>query len=174
MTQDDLIMAFFPCIRFENQINISLRGQAHGMENWTDKQKVENCMRIQNEVNEFYQLVSKLFLLCEEKGLRMILENPYSKEHYLQRYWCIQPSIIDMDRTERGDYFVKPTQFWFFNCAPEQNVIFEVISINALGVGEDRLSKAHCNKIGKDVSIKTARSMIHPHYANRFIREFIL
>ena len=177
ISPDDLIMAFFPCVRFENQIMLSFRGQAYQMKGWDDKRKIENCMNLQSELTEMYSLVNKLFLICIEKGLKLIMENPYSEEHYLRRYWCIEPKIIDKDRRDRGDYYKKPTQYWFLNCEPKCNLIFEVMNYNAIeNIGKDawkERKKEQWSKTGaKD--IKTARSMIHPDYANRFIREFIL
>lgn len=35
------------------------------------------------------------------------------------------------------------------------------------------IKKEHCVKVGAD-NVKTARSMIHPQYADRFIRQYIL
>ena len=179
ISQDDLIFAFFPCVRFENQIMLHFRGQSNGMQKWSRQQKMSNCMKLQSEVTEMYELVNKLFIICLDRGLRLILENPYSEEHYLRRYWCYQPSIIDKDRRERGDYFKKPTQYWFLNCEPSNNFIFEpvannaIVSTNMTGDSWKDRRKSDYDKTGaKD--IKTARSMIHPDYANRFIREYIL
>ena len=179
ISQDDLIFAFFPCVRFENQIMLHFRGQSNGIQKWSWQQKMSNCMKLQSEVTEMYELVNKLFIICLDRGLRLILENPYSEEHYLRRYWCYQPSIIDKDRRERGDYFKKPTQYWFLNCEPSNNFIFEpvannaIVSTNMTGDSWKDRRKSDYDKTGaKD--IKTARSMIHPDYANRFIREYIL
>lgn len=176
---DDLIFAFFPCVRFENQILLHFRGQSNGMQKWSWQQKMSNCMKLQSELTELYELVNKLFIICLDRGLRLILENPYSEEHYLRRYWCYQPSIIDKDRRERGDYFKKPTQYWFLNCEPSNKSIFEpvannaIVSTNMTGDSWRDRRKSDYDKTGaKD--IKTARSMIHPDYANRFIREYIL
>lgn len=102
ITKDDLIMAFFPCTRFESQILLNMRGENYGMKNWTLKQKMQNCMKLQNEITEMYQLINMLFIICIDRGLRLIVENPYSKEHYLRRYWCCKPTIIDSDRRTRG------------------------------------------------------------------------
>lgn len=107
------------------------------------------------------------------------MENPYSEEHFLRRYWCIEPSIIDRDRRLNGDYSKKPTQFWFLNCKPEQNVLFEAIpdnSILPLDKGYGRwasMRKADYEKMGSP-NDEIARSMIHPDYADRFIRQYIL
>lgn len=175
INQDDLIFAFFPCIRFEDQIILSFRGQQHGLESWTEKQKMLNCMKLQRELTELYNLINKLFIICMDRNLKLILENPYSEQHYLRRYWCILPAIIDTDRRERGDYFKKPTQYWFVNCQPKHNLIFEALNYNAIDCKDAirKMNKSNYEKTGAK-NCKIARSMIHPDYANRFIREYIL
>lgn len=175
-SKDDLIIAFFPCIRFENQIMLFFRGQASQMKHWSLMQKMENCMKLQDELTEMYELVNKLFIICIRKGLRLIVENPYSEEHYLRRYWCYPPAIIDRDRRRRGDYYCKPTQYWFVNCEPSNNFIFEVQPSNAIQAKDAIrfMNKEDMAACGITADKKTARSMIHPDYANRFIREFIL
>ena len=105
ISEDDLILAFFPCVRFENQIMLAFRGQSHGMEKWSLRQKMEHDMKLLSEVKYMYDLVNKMFIVCMEKGLKLVMENPYSEEHFLRRYWCFPPSIIDRDRRMNGDYF---------------------------------------------------------------------
>lgn len=175
ISQDDLIFAFFPCVRFENQIMLHFRGQSHGMEKWSWQKKMRNCLRLQNELTEMYELVNKLFIICFNRGLKLILENPYSEQHYLRRYWCYKPRIIDTDRRERGDYYKKPTQYWFVNCEPKYNSILEPINYNAVDCKNaiSMMKKETYSKTGAK-NLKVARSMIHPDYANRFIREYIL
>ncbi len=175
IAQDDLIIAFFPCVRFEDQILLNFRGENANMKNWSNEQKMEYDLKLQSELSENYALVNKMFLLCMKKGLRLIMENPYSAQHYLTRYWCLKPLLIDSDRRERGDYYKKPTQYWFLNCEPEFNFIFEVINYNAIDCKHaiKKMTKEHYEKMGAK-NRKAARSMIHPDYANRFIREFIL
>jgi hypothetical protein len=175
--KNDLVMAFFPCIRFENQVMLFFRGQAKQMKKWSLERKMENCMTLQNELTDMYELVNKLFIICIRKDLKLIVENPYSEEHYLRRYWCLLPSIIDRDRRQRGDYYKKPTQYWFLNCSPQNNFIFEAQTVNALQVKDaNRVISAGTweKETGIKCSQKVARSMIHPDYANRFIREYIL
>lgn len=175
ITKDDLIIAFFPCIRFENQILLNMRGQNYGMKNWSLKEKMTNCMKLQKEITEMYELVNMLFIICIDRGLKLIVENPYSEQHYLRRYWCCKPTIIDTDRRDRGDYYKKPTQYWFINCEPSFNFIFEAINYNAIDCKDAirRMKKEHYEHAGAK-NCKVARSMIHPDYANRFIREYIL
>lgn len=159
--QEDMIIAFFPCVRFEDQIQMAFRGTQFQMKNWTDEQKLENDLKLHRELSELYELVTKLVIVCIRKNIPLIIENPYSTTHYLTKYWAIPSKIIDKDRTTRGDYYKKPTQYWFINCEPKQNMVFEAYTVN------QRKNIEH-------TSSKTERSLIAPQYANRFIREFIL
>lgn len=173
MTEDDLIIAFFPCTRFEAQILLSFRGEQFQDKNMSDVDKLERDIELHKELSTNYELITKLALIVYQKNLRMIFENPYSTQHYLTRYWCLKPMVIDSDRTERGDYFVKPTQYWFINCAPQFNFIFEIVNDNSIeSLWKTRNGDSY-KKTGATNKV-TARSMIHPDYANRFIREFIL
>ena len=172
---DDLIFAFFPCIRFENQIMLFFRGQAYQQKDWSLEKKIEFDMNLLDEVNDMYKRVNNLFLICIRRNLKLVMENPYSEEHFLRRYWCYLPEIIDRDRRENGDYFAKPTQYWFLNCKPKNNLVFEPITYNHLGVGDAirLMNKEDYEKTGAK-NKKVARSMIHPDYANRFIRQYLI
>ena len=175
ITQNDLIIAFFPCVRFENQIMLSFRGQCHGMEKWDYKRKMLNDMRLLEEVRHNYNLVNKLFITCIDRKLRLVMENPYSEEHFLRRYWCYPPSIIDKDRRRNGDVFKKPTQYWFLNIEPKNNLVFEPLDYVDFYVKDAirEMRKEDYDKIGAK-NVKQARSMIHPQYANRFIRQYLI
>jgi hypothetical protein len=61
------------------------------------------------------------------------------------------------------------------NCKPKNNLVFEPITYNHLGVGDAirLMSKADYEKTGAK-NKKVARSMIHPDYANRFIRQYLI
>lgn len=149
------------------------------MKDWPDDKKMENCMKMHRELTELYELVNKLFIICIRRGLKLIVENPYSEEHYLKRYWCLPATIIDKDRRIRGDYFRKPTQFWFVNCEPKHNFIFEAQNLNVIQhKGNDSIRWISGGVMEREAGIKctqrVARSLIHKDYANRFIREFIL
>lgn len=146
------------------------------MKNWNDIQKLEYDIKLHNELNQLYSLVSKLTIVALKRNLKLIIENPYSTTHHLRVYWCIRPKLIDKNRKDRGDYFNKPTQYWFINCEPKNNLIFEATTINALPVKNaiSDIKPSHFKGEQKPKNRKVARSMIHPDYANRFIREFIL
>lgn len=160
--EDDKIIAFFPCTRFEDQIMLGFRGQNAGMKQWSQKKKLEYSMSLHKELDDLYQLISMLVIVCINKKLQIIIENPYSAQHYLRQYWCVQPSLIDKDRTQDGDWYKKPTQYYFINNKPKNNLVFEPLQ----GVKRKRLKF--------DVRNQTQRSMIHPQYADRFIRKYIL
>lgn len=161
ISRKDIIIAFFPCVRFEDQIQMAFRGTQFQMKNWTDEQKLENDLKLHRELSELYELVTKLAIVCIRRGIPLVLENPYSTTHYLLKYWAIQSKVIDKDRRTRGDYFQKPTQYWFINCEPKWNLILEAQVWNK-------------TKVVENTSSKTERSLISKEYANRFIREFIL
>ena len=174
-TKNDLIIAFFPCVRFENQIMLSFRGQSASQKNWNYEKKMEYDMKLLDELNTMYKYVNYMFIVCIRKGLRLVMENPYSEEHFLRRYWCYLPSIIDRDRRDNGDYFKKPTQYWFLNCKPKNNLLWEAIPYNAIQCKDaiKRMNNQHYKCTGAK-SQKTARSIIHPDYANRFIRQYLI
>lgn len=173
ISPDDLIFAFFPCIRFENQIMLWFRGQSASQKKWSLEKKCEFDINLLEEVLHMYSLVNKMFIICMRKGLKLVMENPYSEEHFLRRYWCYSPAIIDRDRRDSGDYFKKPTQYWFLNCKPQNNLVFEPIRYVGIHTKwEHRTMNDYC--VTGASNIKTARSMIHPQYADRFIRQYIL
>lgn len=166
ITSNDLIMAFFPCTYFECQSQLIFNGNNYSMRNYSDIQKLEISMSRHYSLNRFYSALCKLAIICKKRNLRIIIENPYQPHHYLTYFWCLKPTIIDLDRTLKGDYYKKPTQYWFINIKPKNNLIFEALDY------VDICSIAAKPLHGIDKT--TARSMIHPQYANRFIREYIL
>ena len=161
-SSEDLLFAFFPCVRFSKLFVMSLNCTANEQSKWSVEKKVAYSMAKMDEVNEYYRLISELVIVCFRKGLRLIIENPYSSNHFLTRYFPIKPSIIDMDRTLFGDDFKKPTQYWFVNCVPENNLNFGFC-----------LDYQAAKK--KVLDLPTVeRSMISPTYAYNFIRDFII
>lgn len=168
MTQEDLIMAFYPCTRFEDQSILCITCNGYAQRSWSDDRKVEYSMQIHDELHKLYTYFCKLVLISIRGGHRLIVENPYSTQHYLQRYFPIKPALIDKDRTQDGDYYKKPTQFWFINCTPEANLVFEPIEDTPKCI----IEYASKDKIDA-VNTKVKRSMIHPQYARRFILRYI-
>ena len=167
IAKDDLILAFFPCTRFEARIPLEFRGEAYQQKNWDDVKKLEYSMKLHNELHRNYELISKLAFIAITRDLKLVIENPYKQPHYLTTYGCLKPSLIDKDRQLNGDYYKKPTQFWFIGFNPKQNLVFEPIDYV-----EGKVIATVSSENGK--SRTTMRSMIHPQYANRFIRQYLI
>lgn len=161
------MLAFFPCVRFSSKIPPLMRGEAPQQKNWTDTKKLEYSMQMHTELSELYQLISKMAHIAIDKKIRMVIENPYDHAHYLTMYFPLKPGIIDKDRTQNGDHFKKPTQYYFINTKPLNNLVFEPMEYV-----QQKWVKHQHNENGFDR--KTLRSMIHPQYASRFIRQYIL
>lgn len=166
INSNDLIMCFFPCTYFECQSQMLFYGSNYSMKDYTDIKKLEIAMDRHNKLNLFYNMLCKLVIICKRRNLSIIIENPYSQPHYLTTYFPLRPTIIDLDRTLKGDYYKKPTQYWFINIEPKNNLIFEPLDY----VDICTIAAKPLHGIDKT----TSRSMIHPQYANRFIREYIL
>lgn len=161
MTSDDIIMAFFPCTRFESQVQLWMRGDSYSQRGWSEKKKLEYSMKLFNECNENYQIISKLVMIALDRNLELIIENPYNKASILYQFWSVRPNEIDLNRHENGDYFKKPTMYYFINCNPHINLTFEGKELKAI-----KHITTTCNKV--------ERSMISPDYARHFIKEKIL
>ena len=167
ITKDDLIMAFFPCIYFE-----AMQANYYQMacKNLYCKPKIEQYGIVIDRIKKregFYILLYKLFAICELRGIRMILENPATKPHYLLYSENFIPyTFIDNDRTKRGDYFKKPTAYWFVNCTPTQGyTIQRPKEIKTITKCKQSKTAGLCSE---------ERSMISPDYARNFICDFIL
>lgn len=165
INKEDLIMAFFPCVRFSKQINIEFLQQAPHYKEKTMIQRLEYAMKLENERSKLWDLLCKLLIIVKKNNLRIIIENPYSSQHYLTIYFFIKPSVIDFDRRERGDFFIKPTQYWFVNCEPTYNM-------DALF--REQIIQKETKKVLDLPGGSKERSEISPQYALQFIKEFIL
>ena len=165
ITNDDVILAFFPCVRFEQQILLWFRGEAIQQKNWSEEKKLEHDLQLHSELSKNYELITKLVIICKRNNFKLVIENPYSDQHYLTRYWCIKPTIIDKNRRDSGDYYKKPTQYWFINFEPKNTLIFEPVNYKP---------KKTISGIFGQQNYKVERSMISKDYANRFIREFLI
>lgn len=130
------------------------------------KEKTDKILQRAKDREMFFSLAVKMLAVAQMKGFRLIMENPWSEQTYLKANFILPPTIVDSNRMLRGDYFEKPTAYWFINCT------------NTMGYTEQ------CDKKKKTImSTKGAtraglcseeRSMISPDYARNFICDFIL
>ena len=109
-----------------------------------------------------------MLAVAESRGLRLIMENPWSENTYLKANFIIPPVIVDNNRMTRGDYRVKPTAYWFVNCEPTHGITIQLDKMNE--------KKTHMTSRGGAMAglCSEERSMISPDYARNFICDFIL
>lgn len=163
----DLIIAFFPCIYFTGSTNpCYFRLDNYNYKSLSLEGKLDAMLERAKNRELFYELLIKLVGVCLKREIRLVFENPYSTQHFLHNNFFKQPDVIDKNRTLRGDYFVKPTGYWFFNCEPTYGYSYQ----------KDKEQKVvfDCKGSGKGGLCSEERSMISPDYARNFIHDFIL
>ena len=167
ITKDDLILAFFPCIYFCAMSQIAFNIGYVNYRNLKDYEAVDEILKRTNNREKFYKLMLKFIKICLEKGLRMVMENPWSEQTYLKANAPKAPDVIDTDRTRRGDCRIKPTAFWFWNCKNENGFTYQPY----MGKIKTCLKSRGSSVAG---ICSEERSMILPDYARNFICDFIL
>lgn len=130
-------------------------------------ERVADAIERQTKRSIFHNLLYKLVFMAEKMNIKLIIENPATKPHYLidtQNF--PKPQLIDKNRMLRGDYFKKPTAYWFFNCEPTYGESYQY--------DKEQKIVNDC-KQGKAAGLcSEERSMISPDYARNFICDFIL
>lgn len=165
ITPDDITMAFFPCIHFEQFACMFYSHVSQSTKKWSERKKTNYGADKFDQCAVFYRRLWELISVFKERGLRLIVENPIGGGTLLQ-YLMPKPSYIDKNRTKMGDCYVKPTAYWFFNCIPENG---QVIQINK---NIKTIEKTPNNSIKGVCSLE--RSRIEPAYAYNFIAAKIL
>lgn len=162
----DLIMAFFPCIYFCENNQLYFTGKHHNLRGKSADFIERNTIERANNRQYFYVMLLKLFNVCTNKGLRLIVENPYSVEHYLHNNFPYEPKVIDRDRTRRGDYFKKPTQYFFHNCEPTYGEsVTRPTERKQIRNSKSGIRAGICSE---------DRSLISPDYARNFICDWVI
>ena len=166
ITPSDLIIAFFPCIYFCQDSMIAMTAYYFNYRSLTFKDMADKILKRSEDREYFYKLLIKLFSIVKMRGLRMIVENPWTQPHFLNNNFLFNPTIIDKNRMLRGDYYVKPTAYWFVNCVPTYGRSFQ----------EDKKQKTinSAKRSSKAGVCSTERSLISSDYARNFICDFII
>ena len=165
--KDDLILAFFPCIYFETMQMPYYQLTAKNNSHKPMTERIKDAIERLEQRTYFHTLLYKLTYISFDKNLRLIIENPYTQPNYLigtQNF--PNPSVIDKNRMLRGDYFKKPTAYWYFNCEPTFGMSYQ-------NDKEQKIIRL-CKSAPKAGLCSEARSMISPDYARNFICDFIL
>ena len=172
----DLVIAFFPCIYFcaTSQMAFYL-----GYTNYsclTDMEKIEMILKRNDNRSLFYQRLIKFVAVCLALNIRMVFENPWSEQTYLKANFLKAPDVVDMNRMQRGDFYQKPTAYWFWNCEPTHGYSFQKktpIPVNSI---DDRNRHKNYNELReKGVCVcSEEKSCMTSDYARNFICDFVL
>lgn len=163
--KNDLIMAFFPCIYFESMQQTYYSMDARNIRHLEPKDQYKVVIKRVKNRYKFYDKLWKLYALCDTRGLRLIIENPANQPHYLlftQNF--IPPTFIDRNRALRGDYFLKPTAYWFVNLTPTYGKSYQV----------NPLIVKRCKPAKEAGTCSEERSLLSSTYAKNFICDFVL
>ena len=166
MTKDDLIFAFFPCIYF---CATSQMAFSYGCTNYRKlniMEKTEKILERSKNREYFFSLAVKMLTVAKHRGLRLIMENPWSEQTFLKANFVMPPTLVDNNRMLRGDYYVKPTAYWYINCEPTHGKSYQ----------NDKEKKTIMKAKGASRAglCSEERSLISPDYARNFICDFII
>jgi hypothetical protein len=166
ITQDDFIMAFFPCIYFCATSQMAFFWTCVNYRTKSMKEKTDLILQRSKDREYFFSLAVKMLAVAQMRGLRLVMENPWSEQTFLKANFVAPPTVVDMDRTKRGDYYIKPTAYWFINCKPTHGRSFQRPKEHKTIMTSKGASRAGlCSE---------ERSMISPDYARNFICDFII
>lgn len=166
ITPDDMIFAFFPCVHFADAKGMLFRGEHISQKDWELGRIMRYNIQLSKERERFFELWMQLFTIASDRKIKMVVENPWnpSGETFLQDNF-LRPTYVDKNRMMRGDYFVKPTAYWFVNLTPENGMTLQYDK------GQKIIMKSARGKAGV---CSEERSMISPDYARNFICDFII
>jgi hypothetical protein len=166
MTKDDLILAFFPCIYFCATSQMAFSFGYTNYRKLNMKAKTDKILERSVNREHFFKLAVKMISMAEQRGLRLIMENPWSEQTFLKANFVMPPTLVDNNRMLRGDYYVKPTAYWYINCEPTNGKSFQ----------NDKEKKTILKSKGASKAglCSEERSMISTDYARNFICDFIL
>lgn len=163
---DDLVLAFFPCIYFNATSQMLFSFTHRNYRNLSVLQKANEILKRSEKREQYFRLAVMMMAVAHDRGIRLIMENPWSEQTFLKANFVSAPTMIDSNRMLRGDYYVKPTAYWFVNCIPTQGSSIQNDKEKRTIIGEKPLKGGGiCN---------TDRSMISPDYARNFVCDFIL
>ena len=166
ITPDDLVLAFFPCIYFSPLSQMSMYWTCINYRKKTTKEATDEILKRSHNREYFFSLAVKMLAVAKMRGLRLIMENPWAEQTFLKANFVMPPTLVDMDRSKRGDYFTKPTAYWYINCERTHGISYQ----------KSKIHKTHDSTRGSGTAgiCSEERSMISPDYARNFICDFIV
>lgn len=162
----DLVLAFFPCIYFCAMSQVAFNYGCKNYSRMTTKQATDAILKRSSNREYFFKIAVKMIAIAKIRGLRLIMENPWSEQTFLKANFVLAPTIVDNDRMKRGDYFVKPTAYWFVNCEQTHG---ETIQRD-----KQKRTIMQAKKAKQAGMCSEERSMISPDYARNFICDWVI
>lgn len=163
----DLLLAFFPCIYFETCQQMYFSDEHLNLRGLSGKERYDKIIERIDLRNVYHKWLFKLYAISKIRSIRTIIENPATKPSFLidtQNF--PKYSFIDKNRMLRGDYYVKPTAYWFINCDYTYGNSIQNDKRRKTIMGSKSSSRAGlCSE---------ERSMISSDYARNFICDFII
>ncbi len=138
----------------------------HNYKGWSNEKKIDHIIERSRLRQDFYEILIRFCGVCLAMGIRMIFENPWSMQTYLKANFIKAPDIVDMNRMERGDFYMKPTAYWFWNCEPTHGFSRQN--------DKPKKSIVYAKKASRTGLCSEERSMISPDYARNWICDFVL
>lgn len=166
---NDFVIAFFPCIEFSCVAQMWYSLNQRNYTNWPYKKRIAYMVNKNRERARLFELMMKLTGVCLERNIRMVMENPWNEQTYLKQNVIMKPpTFVDQDRTRRGDWMVKPTAYWFWNCEPTYGRSYQKTPKSQQRQHMKMRQAPHAGLCSQE------RSTISPDYARNFICDFIL
>lgn len=163
ITENDLVFSFFPCIRFCQWTQMHSKCNETNSSRLADADKCLYSLKIQEERLYFYRYWCYMFNVAFNRKWKLVVENPYNYNFkFLEDYFPIDKAVLVENRYLHGDYFKKPTQFWFIGFEP----IFQFNHYLPI-LQDSRLI------INNDNSHRIERSLINFEFIKWFIQEYI-
>lgn len=166
ITEEDLVLAFFPCTYFCATSQMAFSFGYTNYRKLNIKEATDKILQRSSDREYFFSLAVKMISLTKQRGIRLIMENPWSEQTFLKANFVMPPTIVDSNRMLRGDYFVKPTAYWFVNCEPTYGRSYQ----------QDKEKKTilKTRMAPKAGLCSEERSMISSDYARNFICDFVI
>ena len=165
MNHNDIILAFFPCIYFCEASQMQFSWDCVNYRGKTIREKSDFILQRSKNREFFFGLAVKMLTVAKERNLRLVMENPWSGETFLKRF-VLPPALVDKNRRLRGDYYAKPTAFWFINCTPTNG--FTPYANPIQKTVRKAVSAPHAGLCSEE------RSLMAPEYARNFICDFLI
>jgi len=162
ISKEDLIIAFFPCTYFSIQNYLIFGMKSPQFKTWSESKKETYKVEREQQRDYFYNILLKFIKVVKKRNIKTIIENPYNGNWLLNKQEIKKPTLVINDRSKFGDYYRKPTMFYFYNFEPSYFSKY-IIQNN--------------NKKDKPVNHQPkgiTRSLIHSDFALNFINQYIL